>query len=72
MKSKQSKSLNSKLIEKLGEVQQELAELKRQNIQVKMLKEAEKKHQSAYITNCIKVLHIVKDKQKDYALESMA
>jgi hypothetical protein len=62
MKTNKKPSINDKLVKKLVEVQDELAELKRQNVQLKMLKDAEKKYQHSYISNCIKVMHIVKEK----------
>lgn len=37
-----------------------------------MLKDAEKNYQGSYVSNCIKVMHIVKEKQKDFALEALS
>ena len=51
-----------KLMPMLADVQAELKELRYQNVQIKMLKEAENKHMGSYIGNCVKVLHIVKEK----------
>ena len=51
---------------------QQLRELKIANEQLKELKIAEQEHQRRYYANCAKVMAMLKDKRKDFVLESLS
>ena len=50
----------------------QLDDLKLANAQLKELKQAEQEHQRKYCNNCAKVMAMLKDKRKDFVLESLS
>ena len=50
----------------------QLDDLKLANAQLKELKQAEQEHQRKYFNNCAKVMAMLKDKRKDFVLESLS
>ena len=58
--------------EKLNDISIKLQELKAANEQLKELKQAEQEHQRKYFLNCAKVMAMLKDKRKDFVLESLS
>ena len=58
--------------EKLNDISIRLQELKAANEQLKELKQAEQEHQRKYFLNCAKVMAMLKDKRKDFVLESLS
>ena len=65
-------ALNGSTREKLFEAMEQLRELKAANAQLRELKVAEQKHQREYFRNCQKVLTVLKEKRKDFVLESLS
>ena len=58
--------------ERLDELLIQLGEMKAANEQLRELKLAEQEHQKKYFTNCRKVMAMLKDKRKDFVLESLS
>ena len=58
--------------QKLNAVLNQLDDLKLANAQLKELKQAELEHQRKYFHNCAKVMAMLKDKRKDFVLESLS
>ena len=56
----------------LDAVLTQLSDLKAANAQLKELKQAEQEHQRRYFNNCAKVMAMLKDKRKDFVLESLS
>lgn len=57
---------------KLEEVLLRLQELKSANEQLRNLKTVEQEQQRKYFSNCAKVMSMLKDKRKDFVLESLS
>jgi hypothetical protein len=70
--SKASNKNSQKNLIRLQDVLEQLQELKAANEQIKSLKESELKYQRTYFRNCTKVLNMMRDKRKDFVLESLS
>ena len=58
--------------EMLDDVLMQLQDLKAANQQLREMKMAEQEHQRKYFANCAKVMAMLKDKRKDFVIESLS